>query len=447
MSKCDHSLSLQYLNPFLPHRPLTGNNRQGNKVAAPACSGEALSVGAVFDAKLPAAALGDTGCISSAPDAVACFSNSHTALSLLAPGCQITAGATPAAAGGKALTKCGTSQAAPHVAGAVAVLRAAAPAASLEQVSGALRWSGVAIADPRDPATVVPRLNLGAAVDMLLAMTAAGDNGTAAPDFAPPEVTNFTINGGAPVTPDLAVTVAIEASDASGVAEMCLANKAAGGDCAGGGAGWVPFAAATPWSLSPGGDGLRRVFLWLRDGAGNAMMAPARAAISADVSAPLVPRVTLAGGARYIRSPDNVRLDLSALDPGGLAAVCWDQLGDGAAPCAGEWGAFGDTMYVNLSSAEVRAGWRAVPWDVLGLCCVGPVLCCRIALCLAVCLCVLPAAAVAGKPGCLQPCLLPPRPLQLLYYVPPAHTPASTPSPDAASHPHPSGPPVAACVL
>jgi subtilisin family serine protease len=89
-----------------------------------------------------------------AADRVACFSNSATFLTLLAPGALIDAAGFRMA---------GTSQAAPHVAGAAAVLRAALPAETASQlvtrmVSGAARWS-----TPRTGRTT-PRLDLAAAL-------------------------------------------------------------------------------------------------------------------------------------------------------------------------------------------------------------------------------------------------------------------------------------------
>ena len=89
-----------------------------------------------------------------AADQVTCFSNSASFLSLLAPGALITAaGATYA----------GTSQAAPHVSGAVAVLRAAYPSESLATTLNRLSTRGVNITDPRN-SLVKPRIDLLAAL-------------------------------------------------------------------------------------------------------------------------------------------------------------------------------------------------------------------------------------------------------------------------------------------
>jgi hypothetical protein len=89
-----------------------GNSGWSNGLSAPACSPAAVSVGATYDAALGSLSWGEPSPCSdanTAVDKIACFSNSSPYLSLLAPGSIITAG-------GLALS--GTSQAAPHVAGA-----------------------------------------------------------------------------------------------------------------------------------------------------------------------------------------------------------------------------------------------------------------------------------------------------------------------------------------
>ena len=87
---------------------------------------------------------------STQPDQVPCFSNSASFLTMLAPGAPVTAAG---------LTKYGTSQAAPHVAGSVAVLGSAIPK---DEYSGTtmvriLNTGGPKIADP-DSGVTKPRL-------------------------------------------------------------------------------------------------------------------------------------------------------------------------------------------------------------------------------------------------------------------------------------------------
>ncbi|KAF0163900.1 MAG: hypothetical protein FD157_2579 [Rhodocyclaceae bacterium] len=128
----------------------SGNEARTSGMAAPACTPGIISVGAVYDANLGAKAW--TACTDSttAADKVACFSNSASFLTLLAPGSEIVAGGYGAS---------GTSQASPHVAGAVAVLRDAFPEETLTQTLARLTSTGVAITDARN-GIVKPRLNL-----------------------------------------------------------------------------------------------------------------------------------------------------------------------------------------------------------------------------------------------------------------------------------------------
>jgi subtilisin family serine protease len=110
-------------------------------------------------------AISTPGCISSAVsvgstdknDAVSWFSNVASFLSLLAPGEAITSSVP----GGSFSEQSGTSMAAPHVAGAWAVLRQAAPNASVSDILATLRATGLPIRDDRFfGGTVVPRIRL-----------------------------------------------------------------------------------------------------------------------------------------------------------------------------------------------------------------------------------------------------------------------------------------------
>lgn len=138
-----------------------GNDGFTDGVAEPACAPGAVRVGAVYDANIgstyfPAYNCGDS---STAVDKVTCFSNSSNLLTLLAPGAPITAAGS---------TGYGTSQAAPHVAGAIAVVRAsnAAPNDTVTQTVDRLTGNGQLISDSRN-GIVKPRLNLFAAVNSL----------------------------------------------------------------------------------------------------------------------------------------------------------------------------------------------------------------------------------------------------------------------------------------
>jgi uncharacterized repeat protein (TIGR01451 family) len=107
-----------------------GNNGYIDGLSSPACAPDAVSVGAVYDSSLGGITWG-TGCTdaTTAADKVVCFSNSASFLTLLAPGVMITSAG---------ITMSGTSQAAPHVAGAIAVLRAAFPSETVTQIQSRL---------------------------------------------------------------------------------------------------------------------------------------------------------------------------------------------------------------------------------------------------------------------------------------------------------------------
>lgn len=128
----------------------SGNEGRTAGMAAPACTPGIISVGAVYDANLGAKAWTTCTDNTTAADKVACFSNSANFLTLLAPGSEIVAGGYVVS---------GTSQASPHVAGAVAVLRDAFPGETLTQTLARLTSTGVAITDARN-GIVKPRLNL-----------------------------------------------------------------------------------------------------------------------------------------------------------------------------------------------------------------------------------------------------------------------------------------------
>ncbi|MFM2152482.1 MAG: hypothetical protein RL199_917 [Pseudomonadota bacterium] len=98
----------------------SGNNGYAGALASPACVPEALSVGAVLwtTAQAGTSYPGAGRCTDGAApaDTPSCFSNTAPFLTMLAPGVAITAAG---------ITDQGTSQATPHVAGAIAALAGA----------------------------------------------------------------------------------------------------------------------------------------------------------------------------------------------------------------------------------------------------------------------------------------------------------------------------------
>ncbi len=117
----------------------------------------AVSVGALYDAEigsqtysnLPGACTDST----TSADKVACFSQTAEGLSLHAPGVRVTAAGV--------FEDSGTSFAAPHVAGAWAVMQGAMPNLSRAQTLEALREGGVPVLDHRVPnGRTIPRLEM-----------------------------------------------------------------------------------------------------------------------------------------------------------------------------------------------------------------------------------------------------------------------------------------------
>lgn len=135
----------------------SGNNAYTDSISHPACVAEAVSVGAVYDANVGTR----SWCLNSscsqtctdtptAADKVACFSNSASFLTMLAPGAIISAAGIGMA---------GTSQAAPHVAGAVAVMKGQNNALTVDEVISGLTATGNPVTDSRNSLTK-PRVDL-----------------------------------------------------------------------------------------------------------------------------------------------------------------------------------------------------------------------------------------------------------------------------------------------
>ncbi len=150
----------------------SGNDGNPERVSIPACSPFVVSVGRVND-----------------DDTVAASSNSSRVLDLLAPGTNITAAG---------LTLSGTSMAAPHVAGAWAVVRAARPDLDQGRVLQALKDTGVSVTDARQ-GRIKPRIRLDRAIG-------------ATPGFVfPPGLGN--LGDLAPITADFLDCQAVELGD------------------------------------------------------------------------------------------------------------------------------------------------------------------------------------------------------------------------------------------
>jgi hypothetical protein len=88
------------------------------------------------------------------------------------------------------------------------------------------------------------------------------------PPSNPPPEGSVQIDWGAAEVEISSVTLILAASDPNGVTEMCVSNNP--DSCT----SWEPYVAARTWTLEPPGEGMRTVYVWFRDGAGNANVLP-----------------------------------------------------------------------------------------------------------------------------------------------------------------------------
>jgi subtilisin family serine protease len=201
----------------------TGNGARGGAGAygtgIPSCVADALAVGATLDANVGTvtypASYGCTDTTSFA-DKIACFSQTGPRIDMLAPGTQITGGHWAGASG--------TSMAAPHVAGAVAVLASAKPSATAAQIEAALVTTGPLVVDNRYGNSLTRRrLDVYAARASLVGGVTSGD--TTAPNVSVPSENLAGRITGSIVQTD----VSWSASDASGIAAYAVYVSTNGG--------------------------------------------------------------------------------------------------------------------------------------------------------------------------------------------------------------------------
>jgi hypothetical protein len=230
----------------------SGNSASATGMSSPACVPGAVSVGAVYSANVGALNTSVCNDRTTAADQVACFSNSASFLTVLAPGVGI------AAAG---ITMSGTSQATPHVAGAIALLASAQPSAGPDALVASLTKSNAMITDKRNN-VITPRLDLGAA----LASTAA-----------PAPTGSVVINSGAQYTKSTAVTVDVTATSGTAT-QVCLSATTT---CT----TWKTYSTLVAWTLASG-DGVKKVYVWWKNSDGAASAAPVSASINLDTTAP-----------------------------------------------------------------------------------------------------------------------------------------------------------------
>ena len=138
----------------------SGNEYYCGAIAAPACISSAISVGATTDW-----------------DSVASYSNSASILSLLAPGSSINS-SVPLADGGGYRSWNGTSMAAPHVAGAWALMKQSYPTATVSEILNSFTSTGLSVTDGGCSSVTKQRINVHEAFSSMTprSMVASGSN-------------------------------------------------------------------------------------------------------------------------------------------------------------------------------------------------------------------------------------------------------------------------------
>jgi subtilisin family serine protease len=129
-----------------------GNDGSTSNISAPGCISTATTVGSTTKA-----------------DVISGFSNMSPVVDVLAPGSSIQSSiaVVPHSTTTYAFFN-GTSMATPHVAGAIAAIRSACPAATADAIENALKGSGVAVSDTRPGGTQTkPRIRVDAALQTL----------------------------------------------------------------------------------------------------------------------------------------------------------------------------------------------------------------------------------------------------------------------------------------
>ena len=220
----------------------SGNDGDSSRISFPACISAAVSVGSVSAADWGTCSGTGITPAPTAPDKVACYSNASNRLTLLAPGSPIVSSVP----GGSYALLHGTSMAAPHVAGAFALIRQKAPDATVGEIVQALRATGKPVQDYRNRTITTPRIDVKAAIDSIqtddgrlpLRLTFAGTGkGTVTFDPAGTQA-SCTASCSSRFTPGTAVT--LTATPAAG---MSFAGW--GGACSGIGVCSITVAAAS----------------------------------------------------------------------------------------------------------------------------------------------------------------------------------------------------------
>jgi len=243
----------------------SGNSGSLSAISSPACGPDAVSVGAVHAANLGGISWSNCSDATTAADKVACFSCSSSFLTILAPGVNITAAG---------ITMSGTSQATPHVAGAIAVLAAAFPNESATDRVTRLTKYGVPVKDARNGITK-PRLDLLASLNGAASTTPTPPTTPTTPTAGP--TGTITLNAKASYTKAAAVTATLAVTSGTAT-QVCLSEATT---CT----AYAAVASSKSFTLSKG-DGAKTVNAWWKDAKGNVSASPASATITLDTTAP-----------------------------------------------------------------------------------------------------------------------------------------------------------------
>ena len=195
----DNSALKRYIDTLRGHNVATiigsGNNGWSDSISSPACISSAIAVGATTTS----AAIGYEG--TTAVDQVASYSNAPTSanngingngdrlLDFLAPGSFIYSATNATTT--SYIWSAGTSMAAPHVAGAWAIMKQAAPYASVAQISQWLSSTGTSITDTRN-SLVLPRINVDDAVVFALSAPTPTNTPTSIATWTPTSIATWT---------------------------------------------------------------------------------------------------------------------------------------------------------------------------------------------------------------------------------------------------------------
>ena len=125
----------------------SGNNGSANSLALPSCMENVVSIGSIYDTN---------------PGGISSFTNRSPLLDLLAPGETISSTGLD----GEDAIISGTSQAAPHIAGAICLMLEANPGLSGDQLIETLKSTGISVLDESSGLTF-PRLDCLGAVELV----------------------------------------------------------------------------------------------------------------------------------------------------------------------------------------------------------------------------------------------------------------------------------------